>query len=80
MDHDRLAMKWKDPERVIGRIVERVGVRSAKGSAGTSSSGSSLGTATKSNGTTSPERALGFPRQWFTHADRRQQRADDENG
>lgn len=33
MDHDRLAMKWKDPERVIGRIVERVAARSAKGSA-----------------------------------------------
>lgn len=33
MDHDRLAMKWKDPERVIGRIVERVMARAAKGSA-----------------------------------------------
>lgn len=33
MDHDRLAMKWKDPQRVIDRIVERVGSRIAKGSA-----------------------------------------------
>jgi hypothetical protein len=33
MDHDRLAMKWKDPVRVIDRIVERVAARSAKGSA-----------------------------------------------
>jgi hypothetical protein len=33
MDHDRLAMKWKDPQRVIDRIVERVGSRVAKGSA-----------------------------------------------
>lgn len=33
MDHDRLAMKWKDPARVIDRIVEKVTTRSAKGSA-----------------------------------------------
>jgi hypothetical protein len=33
MDHDRLAMKWKDQARVVERIVERVGTRSAKGSA-----------------------------------------------
>lgn len=33
MDHDRLAMKWKDPARVIDRIVERVTARAAKGSA-----------------------------------------------
>lgn len=33
MDNDRLAMKWKDPERVIDRIVDRVVDRSAKGSA-----------------------------------------------
>lgn len=33
MDHDKLAMKWKDPGRVIERIVERVITRSAKGSA-----------------------------------------------
>lgn len=33
MDNDRLAMKWKDPSRVIDRIVERVTTRSAKGSA-----------------------------------------------
>lgn len=33
MDHDRLAMKWKDPSRVIDRIVEKVGSRTAKGSA-----------------------------------------------
>lgn len=33
MDHDRLAMKWKDPTRVIDRIVEKVASRSAKGSA-----------------------------------------------
>lgn len=33
MDNDRLAMKWKDPARVIDRIVERVVDRSAKGSA-----------------------------------------------
>lgn len=33
MDHDRLAMKWKDPQRVMDRIVERVEARAAKGSA-----------------------------------------------
>ncbi|GAA2725744.1 hypothetical protein [Cellulomonas aerilata] len=33
MDHDRLAMKWKDAGRVIDRIVEKVTTRSAKGSA-----------------------------------------------
>lgn len=33
MDHDRLAMKWKDPQRVLDRIVERVEARSSKGSA-----------------------------------------------
>lgn len=33
MDHDRLAMKWKDPARVIDRIVEKVVTRAAKGSA-----------------------------------------------
>ena len=33
MDNDRLAMKWKDPERVIDRIVERVAARASKGSA-----------------------------------------------
>lgn len=33
MDNDRLAMKWKDPQRVIDRIVERVNSRSEKGSA-----------------------------------------------
>jgi len=33
MDHDRLAMKWKDSSRVIDRIVEKVASRSAKGSA-----------------------------------------------
>ncbi|MEV6873981.1 hypothetical protein [Amycolatopsis sp. NPDC051128] len=33
MDHDRLAMKWKDPQRVIERIVDRVAARVAKGSA-----------------------------------------------
>ncbi|MGW7556944.1 hypothetical protein [Streptomyces rimosus] len=33
MDYDRLAMKWKDPQRVVERIVERVEARSAKGSA-----------------------------------------------
>ncbi|WP_073945974.1 hypothetical protein [Streptomyces kebangsaanensis] len=33
MDHDRLAMKWKDPQRVIDRIVERVESRTAKGTA-----------------------------------------------
>jgi hypothetical protein len=33
MDHDRLAMKWKDSSRVVARIVERVIARSTKGSA-----------------------------------------------
>lgn len=33
MDNDRLAMKWKDPTRVVDRIVDRVVARSAKGSA-----------------------------------------------
>lgn len=33
MDHDRLAMKWKDPRRVIDRIVDKVSARLAKGSA-----------------------------------------------
>jgi hypothetical protein len=33
MDPDRLAMRWKAPERVIERIVELVVSRSAKGSA-----------------------------------------------
>lgn len=33
MDHDRLAMKWKDSSRVIDRIAERVVARAAKGSA-----------------------------------------------
>jgi hypothetical protein len=31
MDHDRLAMKWKDTARVVERIIERVKTRSAKG-------------------------------------------------
>ena len=33
MDHDRLAMKWKTPKRVIDRIVEKVSTRTVKGSA-----------------------------------------------
>lgn len=33
MDHDRLAMKWKDHQRVINRIVEKVVSRTSKGSA-----------------------------------------------
>lgn len=33
MDQDRLAMKWKDPQRVIDRIVDRVAARLAKGDA-----------------------------------------------
>jgi hypothetical protein len=33
LDHDRLAMKWKDSTRVIDRIVERVIARAYKGSA-----------------------------------------------
>jgi hypothetical protein len=31
MDHDRLAMRWKDPTRLIERIIERVKTRSVKG-------------------------------------------------
>ena len=41
MDHDRLAMKWKDPQRVMDRIVERVSARAAKGDAFRSSTASS---------------------------------------
>ncbi len=33
MDTDRLAMKWRDPSRVVDRIVERVVDRAAKGDA-----------------------------------------------
>lgn len=33
MDHDRLAMKWKAPNRVIERILDKVKSRSTKGSA-----------------------------------------------
>ncbi len=33
MDHDRLAMKWKDRQRVADRIVDRVAARMTKGSA-----------------------------------------------
>lgn len=33
MDTDRLAMKWRDPSRVVERIVERVVDRAAKGDA-----------------------------------------------
>jgi hypothetical protein len=33
MDHDRLAMKWKDPGRVVDRILEKVSTRASKGSA-----------------------------------------------
>jgi hypothetical protein len=33
MDHDRLAMKWKDTGRLTNRIVERVQARSTKGDA-----------------------------------------------
>jgi hypothetical protein len=33
MDYDKLAMKWKTPERVVERIVDRVVTRLAKGSA-----------------------------------------------
>lgn len=33
MDHDRLAMKWRDSRRVIDRIVDRVAARTTKGSA-----------------------------------------------
>ncbi|UPG66344.1 MULTISPECIES: hypothetical protein [Gordonia] len=43
MDHDRLAMKWKTPSRVIDRIVEKVSSRTAKGSAFRTSTESSHG-------------------------------------
>lgn len=33
MDRDRLAMKWKTPERLISRVVETVEARAAKGDA-----------------------------------------------
>jgi hypothetical protein len=33
LDHDRLAMRWRDPVRVIERIVDRVTARASKGSA-----------------------------------------------
>jgi hypothetical protein len=33
MDHDRLAMKWKDSERVMERVIDRVTSRASKGSA-----------------------------------------------
>jgi hypothetical protein len=33
MDHDRLALRWKDSQRVIERIVDKVSTRSTKGSA-----------------------------------------------
>jgi hypothetical protein len=33
MDRDRLAMKWKDAQRVADRIVDRVAARATKGSA-----------------------------------------------
>jgi hypothetical protein len=33
MDHDRLALKWKSPQRLIERIVETVVTRSRKGDA-----------------------------------------------
>lgn len=33
MDHDKLAMRWKDPQRVIDRIIDRVTARTTKGSA-----------------------------------------------
>jgi hypothetical protein len=33
MDHDRLALKWKSPERLIERIVDTVAARSRKGDA-----------------------------------------------
>jgi hypothetical protein len=31
MDNERLAMKWKDPQRVIDRIVDRVASRAVRG-------------------------------------------------
>lgn len=39
MDHDRLAMKWKAPDRVIKRIIERVEAVSSKGFAFRSGAG-----------------------------------------
>lgn len=33
MDTDRLAMKWRDPDRVVARIVDRVVERATKGDA-----------------------------------------------
>lgn len=33
MDNDRLAMRWKNPARVVDRIMERVVARATKGSA-----------------------------------------------
>lgn len=33
MDRDRLAMKWRDPARLVGRIVETVAGRASKGDA-----------------------------------------------
>jgi hypothetical protein len=33
MDYDRLALKWKSPDRLIDRIVETVSTRSRKGQA-----------------------------------------------
>lgn len=33
MDHDRLALRWKDPARLVDRIVEKVHSRNAKGAA-----------------------------------------------
>jgi hypothetical protein len=33
MDHDRLAMKWKTPDRLIERIVDTVAARARKGEA-----------------------------------------------
>jgi hypothetical protein len=33
MDHDRLALRWKDAGRVVDRIVEKVNGRNNKGSA-----------------------------------------------
>lgn len=33
MDHDKLAMKWRIKDKVVGRIVDKVSARSAKGAA-----------------------------------------------
>lgn len=33
MDHDRLAMKWKTPERLVDRIIDTVSARAHKGEA-----------------------------------------------